>query len=123
MTLIESLDLAANNLSNIYFEEAVRTVRGLVSEGWTLAAALRETRLFPAMVTNLSGVGEETGDLQDMLAKVADYYDDEVEEATKRLLALLEPAIIIFMALFVVIIVLSIFLPMLSMTQAYDQYL
>ena len=123
LTLIESLDLAANNLSNIYFEEAVRTVRGLVSEGWTLAAALRETRLFPAMVTNLSGVGEETGDLQDMLAKVADYYDDEVEEATKRLLALLEPAIIIFMALFVVIIVLSIFLPMLSMTQAYDQYL
>lgn len=123
LTLIESLDLAANNLSNIYFEEAVRTVRGLVSEGWTLAAALRETRIFPAMVTNLSGVGEETGDLQDMLAKVADYYDDEVEEATKRLLALLEPAIIIFMALFVVIIVLSIFLPMLSMTHAYDQYL
>ena len=123
LTLTESLDLAASNMSNIYFEEAVRTIRSLVSEGWPLASAMRETRLFPAMVTNLSGVGEETGDLQDMLGKVADYYDDEVEEATQRLLALMEPAIILFMAVFVVIIVLSIFLPMLSMTHAYDQYL
>lgn len=123
LTLTESLDLAASNMSNIYFEEAVRTIRSLVSEGWPLASAMRETRLFPAMVTNLSGVGEETGDLQDMLGKVADYYDEEVEEATQRMLAMLEPIIILFMAVFVVIIVLSIFLPMLSMTHAYDQYL
>lgn len=123
LTLTESLDLAASNMGNIYFEEAVRTVRTLVSEGWPLATALQETRLFPAMVTNLAGIGEETGDLQDMLGKVADYYDEEVEEATQRLLAMLEPIIILFMAVFVVIIVLSIFLPMLSMTQDYDQYL
>ena len=100
-----------------------RQVRTLVSEGWPLASALQETRLFPPMVTNLAGIGEETGDLQDMLGKVADYYDEEVEEATQRMLAMLEPIIILFMAVFVVIIVLSIFLPMLSMTHAYDQYL
>lgn len=123
LTLTEGLDLAASNMGNIYFEEAVRTVRTLVSEGWPLASALQETRLFPPMVTNLAGIGEETGDLQDMLGKVADYYDEEVEEATQRLLTMLEPIIILFMAVFVVIIVLSIFLPMLSMTQAYDQYL
>ena len=75
------------------------------------------------MVTNLAGIGEETGDLQEMLGKVADYYDEEVEDATQRLLAMMEPVIILFMAVFVVIIVLSIFLPMLNMTQAYDQYL
>ena len=123
LTLTESLDLAASNMGNIYFEEAARTVRTLVSEGWPLASALQETRLFPPMVTNLAGIGEETGDLQDMLGKVADYYDEEVEEATQRMLAMLEPIIILFMAVFVVIIVLSIFLPMLSMTHAYDQYL
>ena len=123
LTLTEGLDLVANNMRNIYFEETVRTVRSLVSEGWPLNAALRDVGLFPPMVCNLTGIGEETGDLQDMLAKTADYYDDEVEAATQKLMALMEPAVILFMAVFVVIIVLAIFLPMLGMTKAYDQYL
>ncbi|MGN0986198.1 MAG: type II secretion system F family protein [Candidatus Enterenecus sp.] len=123
LTLTEALDLAANNMTNIYYEEAIRTVRSLVSEGWALNAALRDTGVFPPMVCNLTGIGEETGDLQDMLAKTADYYDDEVEAATQKLMALLEPAVILFMAVFVVIIVLAIYLPMLNMTKAYDQYL
>lgn len=123
LTLTEALDLAANNMTNIYYEEAIRTVRALVSEGWSLNAALRDTGVFPPMVCNLTGIGEETGDLQDMLAKTADYYDDEVEAATQKLMALMEPAVILFMAVFVVIIVLAIYLPMLNMTKAYDQYL
>ena len=85
--------------------------------------SLRDTGLFPPMVYNLTGIGEETGDLQGMLSKTADYYDDEVESATQKLLALMEPMIILFMAVFVVILVLSIFLPMLSMNQAYDSYM
>lgn len=121
--LTESLELVAMNMSNIYFREAVQAVRTMVSEGWTLNASLRDTGLFPPMVYNLAGIGEETGDLQGMLDKTADYYDDEVEDATARLLSLMEPAILLFLAVFVVIIVLSIFLPMMSMTQAYDQYL
>lgn len=123
LTLTESLELAGSNMGNIYFREASQTVRGLVSEGWPLASGLRETGVFPPLVCNLAGIGEETGDLQGMMGKVADYYDEEVEEATQRLLALMEPAVILLMAVFVVIIVLSIFLPMLSMTSAYDQYL
>ena len=75
------------------------------------------------MVSNLVRVGEEAGDLQGSLSKIADFYDEEVNDATAKLLSLMEPAIILLMAGFVVIIVLSIFLPMLSMTQAYDQYL
>ena len=75
------------------------------------------------MVYNLVGIGEETGDLQGMLVKTADYYDDEVEDATAKLLSLMEPVIMLFLAVFVVIIVLAIFLPMLNMTKAYDQYL
>lgn len=123
LTITEAMDLAAANMQNIWFEEAVLQSRQLISQGWTLAGALDETRLFPPMVVNMVSIGEESGDLQDMMAKTADYYDEEVENATQRLLAMMEPAIILFMAVFVVIIVLSIFLPMLSMTQAYDQYL
>ena len=86
-------------------------------------ASLRDSRIFPPMVYNLVSIGEETGDLQAMLEKTADYYDEEVEDATQRLLALMEPCIMLFLAVFVLIIVLSIFLPMMSMTTAYDQYL
>ena len=123
MTLTESLDLVAMNMGNIYFREAVQTVRAMIAEGWAMNVALRDTGLFPPMVYNLIGIGEETGDLQGMLEKTADYYDDEVQDATARLLALMEPAIMIFLAFFVLIIVLAIFLPMMNMTQAYDQYL
>ena len=123
LTLLESLDLTAGNMTNIWFEDALHTVSGLISQGWPLAVSLRDTGMFPAMVINLVSVGEEAGGLQGSLSKVADYYDEEVQEATDRLLALMEPAVILLMAVFVVIIVLSIFLPMLSMTHAYDQYL
>ena len=123
LSLTESLDLVAMNMANIYFREAVQNVRHLISEGWQLNAALRDTGLFPPMVYNLVGIGEETGDLQSMLEKTADYYDEEVQDATARLLAMLEPLIMIVLAFFVLIIVLAIFLPMMNMTQAYDQYL
>lgn len=121
--LTESLDLVAMNMTNIYFREAVQTVRSMVSEGFSLNGSLRDTGLFPPMVCNLVGIGEETGDLQGMLNKTADYYDEEVEDATAKLLSLMEPCIMLFLAVFVVIIVLAIFLPMLNMTKAYDQYL
>lgn len=123
LSLTESLDLVAMNMGNIYFREAVQSCRVMVSEGWTLNASLRDSGLFPPMVYNLVGIGEETGDLQGMLTKTADYYDDEVEEATQKLLSLMEPCIMLFLAVFVVIIVLAIYLPMLNMTKAYDQYL
>ena len=123
LTLTDSMDLAASNMDNIYYLEAIRDARALVAEGTPLRESLLRTGIFPAMVSNLVGVGEETGDLQSMMGKVADYYDEEVEEATKKLLNLMEPAIIIFMAVFVVIIVLAIYLPMINMTKAFDKYL
>lgn len=123
LTLTDSMDLAASNMDNIYYQEAIRDARALVAEGTPLRESLLRTGLFPPMVSNLVGVGEETGDLQSMMGKVADYYDEEVEEATKKLLNLMEPAIIIFMAVFVVIIVLAIYLPMINMTKAFDKYL
>lgn len=123
LTLLESLDLAASNMSNIYYEEAVQTARTLVSEGWSLNVSLRDTGRFPPLVTNMVSVGENSGDLQGVLSKLADFYDQEVSDQTAKLLALLEPMMILFMAVFVIIIVFSIYLPMLNMTKAYDQYL
>lgn len=123
LNLTESLALVSMNMGNIYFKEAVDMSRAMVSQGWTLSDSLRDTGMFPAMVYNLVGIGEETGDLQGMLSKTADYYDQEVEDATASLLSLMEPAVMLFLAVFVVILVLAIFLPMMNMTKAYDQYL
>ena len=123
LSLTDSLELVAMNMSNIYFKEAVQTVRAMISEGWSLNASMRDTGMFPPMVYNLVGIGEETGDLQGMLTKTADYYDEEEQDSTAQLLSLMEPAIMLFLAVFVVIIVLAIFLPMMNMTKAYDQYL
>jgi len=123
ITLTDSLEMVANNMSNIYFKEAIQRVRVQVTEGWQLHTALEATGLFPPLVYNLVSIGEETGDLQDMLSKTADYYDEEVENATQSLLSMMEPAVILLMGVFVVIIVLSIYLPMLNMTKMYDSYL
>ena len=123
LSLTDSLELVSANMSNIYFREAVQTCRAMVSEGWTLNAALRTSGLFPPMVYNLVGIGEETGDLQGMLLKTADYYDDEVEEATQALLGMMEPMITVFLGVMVALLVMAIYLPMLNMTKAYDQYL
>ena len=123
LPLTDSLELVAMNMNNIYFREAVQMVRAMISQGWSLNASLRDTGLFPPMVYNLTGIGEETGDLQGMLDKTADYYDDEVADATAKLLSMMEPAVMLFLAVFVLILVLAIFLPMMNMTKAYDQYL
>ena len=121
--LTDALELVSGNMRNIYFQEAVLSARSMVAQGLPLNTALRNVGVFPPMVCNMVGIGEEAGDLQGMLSKTADYYDDEVEQATQRLMSMMEPVVILFMAVVVVFIVLSIFLPMLNMTRAYDQYL
>ena len=121
--LTEGLELTAANMRNIYFRDAVLSTRTMIAQGLPFNMALRNSGLFPPMVHNMVGIGEESGDLQEMLTKTADYYDDEVEQATQRLMSMMEPVVIIFMAIVVVFIVLSILLPMLSMTKAYDQYM
>lgn len=123
LSLLDALDLVAVNMGNIYFREAVISTKAMISQGWGISEGLQASRIFPKMVCNLTGIGEETGDLQGMLDKTADYYDEEVEMATQKLLSMMEPCIILFMAVFVVILVLAIFLPMLNMNKAYDSYL
>ena len=87
-------------------------VRDSVKSGGTIAAPLKDIAVFPGMVTHMIAVGEETGALDDMLAKVADFYDDEVAAAVKALTSILEPVMIIVVGAIVGFIVISMYMPM-----------
>lgn len=115
LPMLDSLEITAKNMNNIYFKEAVMYCREEAAAGSALSAPLEESGLFPPMVYHMTNIGEETGDLEEMLDKLADYYDEEVESATKALLAALEPMILIIMAVLVGVIVCAILFPMFSM--------
>ena len=118
LPMLDSLEITAKNMNNIYFKEAVLYCRDEAATGANLSTPLENSSLFPPMVYHMTGIGEETGDLEEMLDRLADYYDEEVEAATKALIAALEPAIILLMAGIVGIVVCAILLPMFSMYDA-----
>jgi type IV pilus assembly protein PilC len=118
LPMLDSLEITAKNMSNIYFKEAVLYCRDEAATGANLSTPLENSSLFPPMVYHMTGIGEETGDLEEMLDRLADYYDEEVEAATKALIAALEPAIILLMAGIVGVVVCAILLPMFSMYDA-----
>ncbi len=121
--LIESLELTADSIGNVYFRDAARDIAEKVAEGSSLNGAIEETGVFPSLVSSLVAVGEESGDIRGMLEKAADYYAEETSDASRKLLALLEPIMLVILAALVAILVAAIFLPMMNMTQAYDAYL
>ena len=98
ISMIDSLDITAKTMSNYLFREAVFECKEEVKKGVPLSEPLKRCGLFPPMVIHMTKFGEETGDLEAMLTKMADYYDEEVEAATQALMAALEPMIILFMA-------------------------
>lgn len=115
MSMMDSLDICAKTMDNILYKEALLDVRDNVSLGSSLAGELKRTKLFPPMICHMVGIGEETGNLEQMLESCANYYDEEVENATQQLTAVLEPAITVLMACVVLVIVLAIYTPMVSM--------
>jgi type IV pilus assembly protein PilC len=119
--MMEALSITAGTLTNVLFEKAVLAARDAVSMGSNLSSPLRDSEVFPPLVYHMIGIGESTGDIDGMLDKVADYYDEEVKEATEQMMALLEPIIIIILAFVVGTIILSMVLPMKSMYDALDK--
>lgn len=119
--MMEALSITAGTLSNVLFEKAVLAARDAVSMGSNLSSPLKDSEVFPPLVYHMIGIGESTGDIDGMLDKVADYYDEEVKEATEQMMALLEPIIIIILAFVVGTIILSMVLPMKSMYDALDK--
>jgi len=109
--LLQGLEVTGRAADSVVVEEAVRRVRAAVREGESIALPLSQVELFPPMVVQMVRVGEEAGNLDGMLAKVADFYDTEVEAAVASLASTLEPAMIVFMGFVVGAMVISLYMP------------
>ena len=113
--ILEGLAITARTSGNAVLEEALMKVRKAIEEGRTIVDPLRDCGVFPNMVTQMIGVGEATGAMDSMLQKIADFYEDEVDSATKDMLALLEPIIIGLLGIMIGGIVISLYMPLFSM--------
>src|SRR3954467_10494773 len=113
--ILEGLTITARTSGNAVLEDALMKVRKAVEEGRTIVDPLKESGVFPNMVTQMIGVGEATGAMDAMLQKIADFYEDEVDSATKDLLTLLEPVMIGFLGVAVGGIVVSLYMPLFSL--------
>jgi type IV pilus assembly protein PilC len=110
--ILDGLEITARTAGNAIVEDAIMVVRKGVEGGLTLAQPLKETGVFPSMVVQMIAVGEQTGALDAMLSKIADFYEDEVDQAVANLLTLLEPVMILFLGITVGGIVISMYLPL-----------
>ena len=110
--LLQALEITGKTAGNIVIDEAMGSVIESVKQGGTIADPLKKAPIFPPMVTHMVGVGEETGALDTMLAKIADFYEDQVAAAVKGLTALMEPIMIIVIGGMVGFIVVSMYLPL-----------
>jgi type IV pilus assembly protein PilC len=110
--LLQALEITGRTGGNVVVEEAMDAVIASVKRGGTIAAPLAQAPIFPAMVTHMVGVGEETGALDTMLEKVAEFYEDQVEASVKALTSILEPIMIIVIGSIVGFIVISMYMPL-----------
>lgn len=113
--MLESLQITSTTTGNVILEKAVLDARKEVAEGKSLQESLALTGKFPFMLTQMVSVGEATGTLDEMLAKLADFFDDEVDSAVAALLSILEPVLIIFVGLMVGTLIISMYLPIFSL--------
>jgi type IV pilus assembly protein PilC len=109
--ILDGLEITAKTAGNSIVEDAVMVTRTSIERGETIAVPLKETKVFPAMVTQMIGVGEATGALDTMLAKIADFYEEEVDTAVAGLLTLLEPIMIAILGIVVGGIVIAMYMP------------
>lgn len=118
--LIEAVDIVSGVMSNIYFKEAMQDAREEITIGMPLSRPLQESGLFPPMVYQMIRIGEESGNTEEMLDKLADYYDEEVEMSVQSLMAAMEPLIIIVLAVVVGGLIAACMMPMMQMYTALD---
>jgi type IV pilus assembly protein PilC len=113
--MLEAMDITARTSGNAVIEKAIQQVRTAIEGGRTIVDPLRETGVFPNMVVQMIGVGEQTGALDAMLQKIADFYEDEVDAAVGDLLTAMEPLMIVFLGTVVGGVVISLYLPLFSL--------
>jgi len=109
--ILDALEITAKTAGNAIVEDAIMETRTSVEGGQSIAAPLKQTEVFPPMVVQMISVGEQTGALDNMLSKIADFYEDEVDTAVANLMTLMEPLLILFLGTVVGGIVISMYLP------------
>ncbi|MEW6014685.1 MAG: type II secretion system F family protein [Candidatus Zixiibacteriota bacterium] len=112
VSILDALEITAKTAGNVVIAKAIRKSVLSIAEGDTITAPLKETGVFPPMVTQMISVGEKTGGLDEMLNKIADFYDEEVDQAVSALTSLIEPVIIVFMGAIIGGILIAMYLPM-----------
>lgn len=115
--ILEGLDIVRKTIGNRVLEKVVETVIQSVREGQSIAEPLTRSKAFPSMVTKMIAVGEQSGQLDKMLSKVADFFDEQVDAAVETLTSLIEPFIIGFLGIVIGFVVMALFMPILNMTQ------
>jgi type IV pilus assembly protein PilC len=112
--ILDALEIVARTAGNVVIEEAILYTRQKISEGKNMAAPLTETNVFPPMVVQMVGVGEQTGALDTMLNKIADFYEDEVDVAVGALTSLIEPVMMVGIGGTVGVVLIAMYLPIFS---------
>ncbi len=115
--LVQTLETTSVSLGSRLIRDAIAEARTKVKEGWPLSASLAETGIFPPLAIEMINVGESTGALPSMLSSVAEFFDEDVQTAMAAALSLIEPAIMIFMGIFVAFVLISLYLPMFSLAE------
>ncbi|HFC8549697.1 TPA: type 4 pilus assembly protein PilG [Neisseria lactamica] len=113
--LVDVLDSTAGAAGNLIYEEATREIRTRVIQGLSMTSGMRATELFPNMMVQMSSIGEESGSLDDMLNKAAEFYEDEVDNAVGRLSAMMEPIIIVILGLVIGTLLVAMYLPLFNL--------
>ena len=117
---VEAVEIVANTMTNIWFKEALLDAKEQIGLGVPFSRPLEDCGLYPPMVYHMVRIGEESGAIEDMLDKLADYYEEEVEMAVQSLMAMMEPMIIIVLAAIVSVLIASVLAPMMKMYEALD---
>jgi type IV pilus assembly protein PilC len=118
VSILEGLEITAKTAGNRVIQDAIMESRASIAGGETISAPLKKSAVFPPMVISMIAVGEQTGGLDEMLGKIADFYDEEVDAAVGNLLALMEPLMIVFLGVVVGGMVVSMYLPIFDMVNA-----
>jgi len=122
ISMIDAVEQVAKMMDNKIIRDGLMDAKVQVSKGVPLSKPLKDMEMLPPMLSAMTKIGEETGDIEDMLSKVADYYDEEVEAATNALTSAMEPIIMVILACIVGMIVAAVYGPIMSMYDAMDQY-
>ena len=122
ISMIDAVEQVAKMMDNKIIRDGLLDAKTQVAKGIPLSKPLKDMEMLPPMLSAMTKIGEETGDIEERLSKVADYYDEEVEEATNKLTAAMEPLIMVVLACIVGMIVAAVYGPIMSMYSALDQY-